>query len=100
MEKDGIIEPSVSEWASPMVLVRKKKDGGLRVCVDYRRLNSVSQADAYPMPRIDELIDRFCKAHYISTMGFVLWLLESSSGDSFPRQDCLCNTTRVVSCFK
>ena len=56
-----------SVWASPMVLVRKK-DGGLRVCVDYRRLNSVSQADAYPMPRIDELIDRLGKARYISTM--------------------------------
>jgi len=61
MEKDGIIEQSVSEWASPMVLVREK-DGGLRVCVDYQHLNSVSQADAYPMPRIDELIDRLSKA--------------------------------------
>jgi len=46
----------------------EKKDSGLRVCVDYRRLNSASQADAYPMPRIDELIYRLCKARYISTM--------------------------------
>ena len=67
MEKEGVIESSMSEWASPMVLV-KKKDGSLRMCVDYRRLNSVSQADAYPMPHIDELIDQMGKAQYISTM--------------------------------
>ena len=65
MEKEGVIEPSMSEWASPMVLV-KKKDGSLKMCVDYRRLNSVSRADAYPMPRIDELIDWLGKAKYIS----------------------------------
>jgi hypothetical protein len=67
MERTGVIEPSTSEWAAPIVLV-KKKDGTLRFCVDYRRFNSVSQVDAYPMPRIDELIDRLGKAKYISTL--------------------------------
>ena len=67
MLEHGIIEPSTSEWSSPIVLV-KKKDGTLRFCVDYRRLNNISQADAYPMPRIDELIDRAGQARFITTI--------------------------------
>ena len=56
-----IIEPSLSEWSSPLVVVHKE-DGSLRLCVDYRRLNTVTQPDAYPMPRVDELLDRLGKA--------------------------------------
>ena len=62
-----IIEPSTSDWAAPIVLV-KKQDGSLRLCVDYWRMNSVSKADAYPMPRIDELIDELGRARYLSTL--------------------------------
>ena len=48
--------------------VCEEKDGSLRLCVDYRRLNSVSQIDAYSMPRVDELLDCLGKVNFISTM--------------------------------
>ena len=67
MERKGIIERSSSEWAFPIVLV-KKKDGSLRMCVDYRRLNAISHADAYPMPRVDDVIDALGKAKCITTL--------------------------------
>ena len=56
MEKEGIVRKSVSPWTSPVVLV-KKKNGKLRFCVDYRKLNRVTKKDAYPLPRIDEMLD-------------------------------------------
>ena len=67
MLKEGIIEPATSPWSSPIVLVNKK-DKSLRLCVDYRKLNAVSEGDAYPMPRVDDLIDRLGQAKFISAL--------------------------------
>jgi len=52
----GIIQQSNSPWASPIV-VASKKGNKKRFCVDYRKLNEVIQKDAYPLPRIDEMLD-------------------------------------------
>lgn len=64
----GIIEPSHSEWCSSVVLVPKKDDPKLRFCVNFSRLNAVSAFDPYPMPRVDELIDRLGKATHLTTL--------------------------------
>ncbi len=63
----GVIEESHSDWASPIVLV-PKTDGSVRFCVDYRKVNAVSKFDAYPMPRVDELLDRLGSARFYSTL--------------------------------
>ena len=52
----GCIEHSTSPYASGLVLVRKK-DGSLRVCVDYQQVNKDTVLDRHPMPRVDELVD-------------------------------------------
>ena len=67
MIKEGVIEPANSEWASPMVIIHKKDDT-IRLCVDYRRLNAVTHRNAYPMPRMEEILDQVGQAKYIATL--------------------------------
>jgi len=59
--KKQFIRPSVSPWGSPVLLV-KKKDGSMRLCVDYRQLNKVTIKNQYPLPRIDDLMDQLVGA--------------------------------------
>lgn len=67
MQDSGVIRPSNSPWDSPVVLVRKS----LRLCIDYRDLNSVTKVDTFP--RIDDLLDQLGKSKYFYT-------LDSASG--------------------
>jgi hypothetical protein len=66
MQAQGIIEPCQSEWASNIVLIRKK-EGSIRFCVDYRQLNNLTQKDAFPLPRIDTCLDTLSGAAWYST---------------------------------
>ena len=66
MLKLKIISPSCSEWASNVVMV-KKKDGSLRFCIDYRKLNEKTVKDVYPLPRIDSCLDALAGARWFST---------------------------------
>ena len=67
MQELGIIEPSHSPWSAPLVAVRKK-DGKVRICGDYRRLNVVTDNDPYVMPRMEELLDQMGRARFFSTL--------------------------------
>ena len=67
MLQQGIIQPSTSPWASPVILA-PKKDGTLRFCIDYRKLNAMTVRDAYPIPRIDDTLDSLQEAKFISTL--------------------------------
>uniref|UniRef100_A0A3P9LYG9 Gypsy retrotransposon integrase-like protein 1 n=1 Tax=Oryzias latipes TaxID=8090 RepID=A0A3P9LYG9_ORYLA len=62
-----VIRESSSPYASPIVLVQKK-DGGLRMCVDYRQLNARTRKDAFPLPRIDESLDALAGAQWFTTL--------------------------------
>lgn len=67
MLKKGIIEESKSSWSFPVVLI-PKKDGGVRVCVDYRRLNAITTTDTYPLPRMDDLLHAAKTTPFMSTI--------------------------------
>ena len=65
LTKAGFIQPSKSPFGAPILFV-KKKDGTMRMCVDYRALNNVTIKNSYPLPRVDELFDRLQGAKYFS----------------------------------
>jgi len=61
----GFIKPSISPWGAPVLFV-KKKDGTMRLCIDYRQLNRVTIRNQYPLPRIDDLFDQLQGARVFS----------------------------------
>lgn len=65
--KEGVIEECESPWSSPVVLV-PKPNGSYRMCLDFRSLNSVTIADSYPLPRIDDLLQSAKSTAYMSTI--------------------------------
>ncbi|XP_068213380.1 uncharacterized protein [Palaemon carinicauda] len=67
MLKHDLIQPSISPWSSPIVLV-KKSDGKYRMCVDYRKVNASTKNDSFPLPRIDDCLDQIGSAKFITKL--------------------------------
>ncbi|MCI44908.1 RNA-directed DNA polymerase (Reverse transcriptase), partial [Trifolium medium] len=59
------VRPSVSPWGAPVLLL-KKKDGSMRLCIEYRQLNKVTIKNKNPLPRIDDLMDQLVGAYVFS----------------------------------
>ena len=67
MLSDDIITASNAPWAAPVVLI-PKKTGGIRVCIDFRAINAITQADTYPLPRIDDLLNEAKATNFMTTL--------------------------------
>jgi len=82
MLRCGIIRPGNGRWAAPVVMARKK-DGTLRFCVDYRKLNEITVKDVYPLPRIDDVLDALQGAKYFSGFDMLsgYWQIEIEEED-------------------
>ena len=82
MLKKGIIRKSKSPWSSPVVFV-PKKGGEIRFCIDYRKLNKVTKKDNHPLPRIDEMLDKFEGSQWFSSIDLAsaYWQVEMDERD-------------------
>ena len=77
-----MVERSTSPWASPIVLV-KKKDGTVRFCEDYCKVNNITRKDAYPLPQIDTTLGTLSGSQWFSTLDLLsgYWQVEVEEAD-------------------
>ncbi|KAE8909759.1 hypothetical protein PF007_g5974 [Phytophthora fragariae] len=90
-----LIRPSTSPWASPVLMIRKP-DGGIRFCIDYRRLNAVAIKDCYPMPLIDDILDVLAGAKLFSTMDIASGYWNVPMAADRCREDCFHVQVRFI----
>ena len=71
LHKAGAIEPSISPFANPVILVHKK-DGTMKLCINYRKLNVITKKDAHPLPRIEDIFDTLSGSKLITTLDMAM----------------------------
>ena len=74
----GAIWPPQSPWCNTVVLVRKK-DGGLRFCINFQQLNARTKKDSYPLPQMQETMESMVGTQFFSTMDSKIWVLASQN---------------------
>ena len=84
MAERKVIRKSTSPWASPVILA-DKKNGKVRFCIDYRKLNNVTVKNAYPLPRMDQILEILGKSSYYSTIDLTdaFWSIKVKDEDIF-----------------
>ena len=93
----GIISLSKSPWAFPIVLVNKK-DGTTRFCVNYRKVNSVTCKDAYPLPRVDDTLDTLSGSNWFSTIDLKSGYWQVEMAPEGCEETAFCARERLFEC--
>jgi hypothetical protein len=90
MLDNDIIVPSKSDWSSPCILV-PKPDGTYRLCTDFRKVNSVTKTDSYPIPKIDDCINKIGNAKFVSKFDLLkdFWQVPLTERAKFV---CICDS--------
>ena len=97
MLAQDVIQPTNSPWASPVILVRKK-DGSTRFCVDYRNVNSITRKDAYPLPRIDDMMDALSGSKLFSTLDLLSGYLQVEVDPKDREKTAFCTSDGLSLC--